>query len=241
MSSQDSEYTPGMTHGKIGRAAVAAAGTGLALILATDPLFDFIENGGMLLDMMDPYNFAHTFNRASLDGMTKQGYESMQKLISDNPTLRAGFRIAIQARAPTLTAIEVEQQVERALSLWQLWGLEPKNYNACFEDYVNYDASTGRDISFSGAPTARCDPIYKDAYNAYVDANRKRYEEQNIKSSQVAVSLLNEGTDFFNKVEVQVEANPWERDILVVTMLVLASTITVLVFYIIAWRRESHK
>lgn len=162
---------------------------GLAVAVALShfiPGFDYLQAAGMVIDVIDPYNYNNSFTR---DGLNKLSQDTIDDLIRrlNDPQIRQPIfdKICQQYNctnpSATITPDTINNIIDHYLSYWKQQ--MPTIKQGCYGDL----ATKG---TFSGAPTDDCYPVYKQTYNDYYTKNHDAYQNGDYSTEKVFYNLI---------------------------------------------------
>jgi hypothetical protein len=231
------ERTPGMSHKSIMHGVDFFIGFSIQMLFMGNPVMDLLFAGVMFLDILDPHNYNHTFTRKALDDSSKKGYDGIEKILHD-VDLRAKITRLIRKAGPSLSDAQVLAVLNSKLSHYKIHTTQPADFNTCFSDMMKYDPANGGDVSMSGKPTSKCDPTYAAAYNVFYAANKEKYIQKKIASSDNILALAEKFTKVMIEKNVEQNHQGYISQLIVLGGLVGVSLAAVLVWFAVLKVKE---
>lgn len=178
------------------------------------PGFDYLQAAGMVIDVIDPYDYSKSFNR---DGINKLSQDSIDELVRalNDPKIRQPIfdnickQYSCTDPSAHFTADKINKTIDHFLSYWMQKIVSVKQ--GCY----------GNPTTLDGPPTDDCYPIYKQTYNDFYTKNFDAY-----KNGNYAV-----GTDFY-KVIVGVKVNTFRKNIFTICGVFLIIFFIIFIFIV---------
>lgn len=151
---------------------------GIAVAVALShfiPGFDYLQAAGMVIDVIDPYNYNNSFTRDGMNKLSQNAIDDVVRKLND-PKLRQPIFDSIcatyncQDPNSTITPDMINNILDHYLAYWKQQ--IPTVKSGCYGDLAT-------NKTFSGHPTADCYPVYTQAYDDYYNKNYESYVNGN--------------------------------------------------------------
>jgi hypothetical protein len=200
------------------------------VILLSNPALDIAGIGGLIADIIDPYDYQNTWTRKALDKFSRQNVQDIQASIQ-SPEIKKQLADAARAATPILTDAEINDIVDKQLAYYQRKVFVPENYTECFFDFQSSD-----DVSLSGPPGAGCDAFYKKEYENYILNNKERYIQEQIQDGNDLIRARNIIREVVFRDQLKAESQWYIIAFLSVLVAVVVAIVVIVVLHYV-WKR----
>lgn len=165
-------------------------GTSIFIILSSIPVvgevFDAIQAAGMVIDIIDPYDFNNSLTRSGLDGIANDIITTITQTLND-PTFRKKLFDQMCAQykctdsSPKVTPAMINKTIDKFVAYWKEY--KPIVEKGCYGDY---DASG----TLSGTPTNTCNSVYSQSYTNYYNKYHDQYQNGDYSAEKLLLGVL---------------------------------------------------
>lgn len=159
---------------------VIAVSTAIGIALDVIPGMEIIQVAGLIIDLVNPYDYLNSLSRSGLDGMSQNLINTVIKGLKGEDGKSNVDKITddtynqITSSGTTVSKEAVRKMVETQTNYW--FALQNPQVQA--ECYGNFNKKGDPENNqLSGAPKEGCNALYTQYYNNYTQENKEDYSK----------------------------------------------------------------